>query len=104
LNNGVQKRGSDARVPFERGNEGQLALIVFQPVCHEPDRQAVTLRDEAGKREHVEQFAAAGLKGAAELGSHERLCPEPVGLPVTTDQHGERLCLFPLTSITLLDR
>ena len=54
----VQKRGTDARVPLECGNEGELALVVVQTVCHKPDRPPVTLCDEAGKSEHVEQAAA----------------------------------------------
>lgn len=52
LKQGVQECGSDARMPLERRDEGQLALIVLQPICHKPDRLPATLCDEAGKREH----------------------------------------------------
>jgi len=78
-------------VSLKRGNESELALIVLQPVCQEPERPAAALCDEAGKREHVEQLAAAGLKSAAELVLHERLRPDAVGLSVLADKHGERL-------------
>src|SRR5207253_8128348 len=62
-----------------RRDEGDLALSVLSTVCHKTHGPAISLRDEAGKRQHVDQLAAAGLEGPAERVPHERLGPIAIG-------------------------
>ena len=70
------------------GLPGKLALVVLAPVAHESDRSPALLRDEAGKRQHVDELSPPGLVRATELVLHERLGPGAVGLLVLPDHHG----------------
>ena len=73
---------------LKRGDERELAFITFAPVGHDFHGPAVPLRDEAGKREDVDQLATPSLESSAELVVHKRLGPATIRLLVLPNHHG----------------